>query len=471
MRRTSLALPVTLLVASLVVSGVPASAYVPPPGPTFNTPAPWGTEAERFRIVRTIERAINETRPTRRVSSPVISVSTYLLDRSQSVDALIRACRRNVQVRVILDEDIQNRNSRRLIKALNADNVSGPDDPPEAGPCNRELRDGSALVVGGSRLQATPRETAPGGGRPERKPYFEDRFRAPGMSVDAAEASVEAPTDASVTWGLDGSYVKRCNGSCRGAGGNMHSKFFLFSRTGKASNVVMVSSSNLNRGGAVLGWNDLMVMKGRPKSYQGYTRIHREMTEDTRAGDGKVEISDGPYLSRFFPMRDANRSNDPTLRDLRRIRCRSELGPTAVNVSMFYWKGTRGNYLATELLDLAREGCRVSIIYGAPSLQIAERLRTAARNRLIKLYDSRWDFNGDGFNEVRTHAKYVLVKGRVGTDRRAFRVWTGSQNWVAGSLSRGDEVTLNIAKAPVYRQYLRNWVRIRNHSRSLPYNY
>ena len=37
----------------------------------------------------------------------------------------------------------------------------------------------------------------------------------------------------------------------------MHSKFYLFSRTGASQHVVMVSSSNLNRGGAVLGWNDM----------------------------------------------------------------------------------------------------------------------------------------------------------------------------------------------------------------------
>ena len=459
---------VTVTTILVVVSGLSASAYAPPQGPTFNTPRPWGSDAERFKIVRTVERAINRTRPTRQVRRPVINVSTFLLDRSQSVSAMVRACRRGVRVRVILDEDIQNRNSRRLIKALNADNVRGPRDRPNAGPCNRELRNSRALVDNGSRLQATPGEARPGGTPPAGKPYFEDRYRAPGISVDAARRSVDAEMADSVKWGKDGSYVKRCNGSCRGRGGNMHSKFYVFSKTGKARNVVMVSSSNLNLGGAVLGWNDLMVMRGRPKSFAGYSRIHREMTEDTRAGDGKVQISDGPYLSRFFPMRNAGKRNDPTLQDLRRIRCTSALGRTQVNISMFYWAGPRGNYLATRLLDLARNGCRVSIIYGAPSVQIAQRLRTAARNRLIKLYDSRWDFNDDGYNEIRTHAKYVLVKGRVGTDRRAFRVWTGSQNWVAGSLSRGDETTLNIAAAPAYRQYLRNWVRIRNHSRRVP---
>jgi hypothetical protein len=210
-------------------------------------------------------------------------------------------------------------------------------------------------------------------------------------------------------------------------------------------------------------------MKNRPKSYEGYRRIHREMTDDTRAGDDKVEIKDGPFTSRFFPMRNARKRNDPTLEDLNKIRCSSAFGRTRINISMFYWKGSRGDYLASKVLKLAGQGCKVSIIYGAPSVAIAERLRKAAKAGRISLYDSRWDFNSDGYNEIRTHAKYVLVKGRFGRDRSAHMVMTGSQNWVAGSLSRGDETTLNIARRSAWRDYIRNWDQIKNHSRRLPY--
>jgi hypothetical protein len=248
----------------------------------------------------------------------------------------------------------------------------------------------------------------------------------------------------------------------------MHSKMYLFSHTGRSKNVVMESSSNLNRGGALLGWNDLFVMPNRPKSYKVYAAIHREMTRDTKAGDKKVEVVDGPYTSRFFPMRHASKRNDPTLRDLRQIKCTSALGPTQVHVSMFYWKGYRGDYLLDKLLSLARSGCQVSVIYGAPSVEIAGRLRNAAKAGLVDLYDSRWDFNEDGFNEIRTHAKYVLVKGTVGTDHSSYQVWTGSQNWVGGSLTKGDEISLNIATQSAYNRYIADWVMIKNHSRQIP---
>jgi hypothetical protein len=274
-----------------------------------------------------------------------------------------------------------------------------------------------------------------------------------------------------VTWGKDRSYVKKCSGSCRrgGSGGNVHSKFFLFSRTGTARNVVMVSSSNLNRGGAQLGWNDLVVMKGRKKSFAFYNRIHHLMTAERRVGPTeRPAISDGRNLSRFFPIRNASKATDPTLRDLNGIRCRGPLGRTQIHISMFYWKGPRGQYLVDKLVSLSKAGCRVSIIYGAPSVEIAQRLRNIARAGRIQLWDSRWDFDDDGWNEVRTHAKYVLVKGRYRGNPRAFRVWTGSQNWVAGSLSLSDESTVNIASRAVYRQYLRNWNAIRVHSRKMP---
>ena len=49
-------------------------------------------------------------------------------------------------------------------------------------------------------------------------------------------------------------------------------------------------------------------------------------------------------------------------------------------------------------------------------------------------------------------------------------MWTGSQNWVTGSLSVSDETSLNIALRSAYRSYLKNWDAIRDHSRRLPYD-
>lgn len=425
---------------------------------TFNVPRPWGSKHQQNLILLDVERAINQVpRPTKNYPEPTITIASYLLDRTTSVTALINACKRGVGVRVVLDDDIVNKNSRRLISALNGDNVRDKnhdgkaDSKPRTGRCGRNTRkptsgkwDHKGRVVADDTL----------------------------LSRRQAKLSLDVPTGRSVTWGRDGSYVKRCDGSCRnaGSGGNMHSKFYLFSRTGKDRNVVMVSSSNLNRGGAKAGWNDMYVMRNRPRSYEAYLKVHRAMTRQLRSAKRREEIVDGPFTSRFFPMRRASKKTDPTLRDLKQIRCTSGLGRTEVYVSMFYWKGVRGNYLADQLLTLAHHGCKVSAIYGAPSRQIAQRLRTAAGRHVINLFDSRWDFNEDGYNEVRTHAKYVLVKGTYRGNHRAYVVMTGTQNWVAGSLRLGDENSLNVALRSAYKSYKRDWDNIRNHSRRLPYS-
>jgi PLD-like domain len=202
-----------------------------------------------------------------------------------------------------------------------------------------------------------------------------------------------------------------------------------------------------------------------------YQQIHREMTDDDPGDDGgRPEVVDGPYTSRFFPWPHTGRAGDPVINDLNRVGCHGPAGPTKVNVSMFWWAGDRGEYIASKFLDLAHEGCRVSIIYGAPSVKIATRLREAASHHVISLWDSRWDFNKDHEVDVRTHSKYILVNGRFGGDDHSCQVMMGTANWNPGSLARGDENSLNIAKCSAWQRYINNWNLVRRHSRKLPYN-
>ncbi|WP_370247747.1 phosphatidylserine/phosphatidylglycerophosphate/cardiolipin synthase family protein [Nocardioides sp.] len=431
------------------------------PATTFNAPRPFGDAAANNRILVRVEQAINGVPgPTKKNPEPTITIASYLFDRAQSVDALIRACRRGVGVRVILDGDISTRAEKRLVSALNGDNVADknkdgkPDGKAATGRCGRPKKEGRANRAAGLAKPGVGATGLPG--LPELQV----------MTRRQAVASIDQPVDSSVTWGKDRSYVKRCSGSCRnlGDGGNMHSKFYLFSRTNGVDHVSMFSSSNLNRGGAVLGWNDLFVVEDRPRLYDFFLQVHRAMTRQLRADAKKLEFTDANVTARVYPLRGASKANDPTLADLKAIKCTSALGRTQINISMFYWQGDRGGYLADQVLALARQGCAVNIIYGAPSRIIAGRLRAAANSGLINLWDSRFDLNEDGFVDVRTHAKYVLVKGTFRGNDRAHVVLTGSQNWSKGSLTLGDDITLNIAGKSIYSQYLRHWNVVRSHS-------
>jgi hypothetical protein len=466
-RRLLLAVLAALLLSLL--PGVVAQAATPTQGATFNVPRPWGTQAQQYRNLDKVVSAVRSANPGSR-----ILLTSYLFDRSYVVDSLVAACRRGVAVRLILDGDVVNNSQRRIVEALTNDqwvdrngdgDLNDPGDRPKTGPCNQ----GDPVADWPAPTEVQSSDTP------------ETQAAETELTTQQAENVLAAAADDDVAWGPDRSYVTSCKGSCRGGPGNMHTKVYAFSSTGSTRNVLMVSSANLNEGGAVLGWNDMYTMVRRPTTFAFFEKIHRQMTNDRNLDTSRMidnQVVDGPFVSRFFPLDNAGKAKDPVLQDLNRIRCSSSFGRTQIHVSMFYWKGPRGDYLATKLLNLAGSGCRVSIIYGAPSVAIATRLRNAARAGRIQLFDSRWDFNNDGYNEIRTHAKYVLVKGTYAGNRAAHVVMTGSQNWVAGSLTRSDESSLNIEPRGTFagvarvahQQYVANWTQIRNHSRKLPYH-
>jgi phosphatidylserine/phosphatidylglycerophosphate/cardiolipin synthase-like enzyme len=332
-------------------------------------------------------------------------MSMFLMDGKPSADMLINARKRGVKVQLVLDgNDARSAMARRMARVFNRDN-------------------------------------RPAQPIPER-------------------------------WGRDGSFVVFCKGSCRGAGPhNNHTKFYSFTRTGSAANVVMVSSSNLNAGGAVRGWNDLWIAKGRPRMTAQYADIHREMSRDAPAGNRYRQLADGGLISRFYPK---PKGGDPVMMDLNKVRCRGVAGGagrdgrTAINVDMFAWNGDRGMNIARKLIRLDRDGCHVSIIYGAPSKQVRLLLSASARRGGVKLWDSRFDRNRDGVYDIRTHGKYMLINGHYGSDRSAWRVHTGSQNWGRGTLRGGDENTLTVVSRGAYGRYINHWDLIaRGYSRSI----
>jgi phosphatidylserine/phosphatidylglycerophosphate/cardiolipin synthase-like enzyme len=340
-----------------------------------------------------------------------IMVSSFLMDAQRSADALIAAKRRGVAVQIVLDgNDGDTGQAKRIARVLNRDN------------------------------------------KPRKK------------GVDKRGILLK--------WGRDGSFVRFCKGTCRGHGdGNNHTKFYLFSHTGTAKNVVMVSSSNLNKGGAGRGWNDMYIMRNRATLFRDYALIHGQMSLDRNFGRLNYrQFVAGNVTARFFPR---PKGPDPVLRDLRQVRCHGanggagRNGRTAINISMFAWNNTRGMDIARRLVQLRHNGCYVSIVYGAPSAQVRDYLAASARAGGVKLWDSRTDRDDDGLFDLRVHHKYMLINGVYGGDHSSWRVHTGSQNWGRGTLRKGDENTINIVSRKAYRQYIANWDKMAAVSRQI----
>jgi hypothetical protein len=429
-------------------------------------PPPWGTQAQSYKIITHVEAAIRAVPRDldRGPDAPEVLITTYLLDRKKSIDELIAACRRGASVRVIIDKGIETQGSIRLARALNGDNTAdekGNPKAPETGPCGTELAPTSPTA-------RTTTESSVTGTDEEQMRKLQDSTEkaddgTPQLTEEEAVSSIRAAAP-KASWGGDQSYLTQCQGSCRGGPGRMHTKFYAFSKTGTANNVVMVSSSNLNKGGAVKGWNDLYSMKQVPAQFAMYEQVHDEMGADRPVAESYQTVREGPFTSRFFPMKNGTKATDPTLADLKKVQCKgSTFGNTKVNIAMFYWASARGEYLLDKILAMARAGCRVNIILGAPSKVVAKRLREASRARLVKVWDSR-HFTKNREIKVRTHNKYVAIKGTYAGNRSAHLVMTGSQNWGHGSLDKSDDSTLNIELGSAYTQYLRQWEQVKRHS-------
>jgi len=366
---------------------------------------PKGSRAETFRIVNVVVQAIKNAR-----RGSYIYFTGFLFDSKAASTAMINAQKRGVHVQVVFDGTIRNRQANRLGKALNKD--------------NKKIKKG------------------------QKRRFPDGQLRK---------------------WGKDRSFVKWCHLSCRDGGDPNHAKWYVFTHTGKAKNVVMVSSSNINKGGAQKGYNDMIILKNRKRLTKDFAFVNDEMAEDSpNDKDGFLQYTRNNVVARFYPKKA---KGDPVMDDLNAIRCNKanggagRNGKTLVHVAMFRWNNQRGFALAHKLVKLDKQGCIVKVIYGAPGSRVVDILRSSARNGGIELYDSRIfhepEFEGDErYVTLRTHSKYLLINGAIKGDRSSWSVQTGSANW-GRSLHAGDENTITVYNKKTYNKYLANWQHVR----------
>jgi phosphatidylserine/phosphatidylglycerophosphate/cardiolipin synthase-like enzyme len=263
------------------------------------------------------------------------------------------------------------------------------------------------------------------------------------------------------------SFAITCTRSCRGVGGDMHTKLYMFSQAGAARNVIMASSTNLSHSGATKGWNDLFTIVGRPRLFADVTTVFNEMARDRALANPYRVFSLARYRAFFFPRRGTDRTTDTVYNAMSAVRCFGAAGGagsgerTVIRVGMFHWAGDRGVLLATKLRQLDNAGCIVKVIYGAPSTRVVSELRRPTRYGGIELYDSRYDLSGDGIPDKYIHSKYMLVSGNFAGDRSSWQVFAGSANWVRAALRVGDDMILRVSGPSVHDRYAHNWETIR----------
>lgn len=144
--------------------------------------------------------------------------------------------------------------------------------------------------------------------------------------------------------------------ACIGTKGQ-HNKFYVFSRTGGKSDVVVQSSANFTDLNSTTYWNNATTFVGNSKLYDAYGSYFADLAAERR-NDDYARVTDtgmrgGSVTSYFFPFA----TSDPVQDFLADAGCATS---TTIRVGMSEWDTYRIG-LAERLVELAEQGCRVRI--------------------------------------------------------------------------------------------------------------
>ncbi len=369
--------------------------WLPRQGPLFNNP--FAGKKAKNRLARQVKRAIDEAK-----KNSVIRIAVYSFNRQELANSLMAACRRKVAVQIVVSDANITRQIRSVRRAL------------------------------GKGTSPKWRDTC----HPRKKSKNRNRYPDP-------------------------SFLVVCRASCRyrNHNGYQHIKMFLFSRTGRARNVVMTGSNNMATYAAHVHWNDLFTLREKPSLFNDWSTVFKQLSKDRRVQQPYAVFEEPPYVTEFGPAHKARGNKDPIARRLKRIDCkgrdaRGARFRTEIKVTMYAWVGTRGVDLARRMAKLAREGCKVKTILSSPGARVINTLRSAGVQ--MRSADLNLDRKEEtGFDETPwekfTHEKWLSVRG--GYDGRVGHwTWTGSENWANKSYSN-DEMTVQIPGRKTWRQY------------------
>ncbi len=251
------------------------------------------------------------------------------------------------------------------------------------------------------------------------------------------------------------SFARTCSRSCRGTGGYVHYKMFLFSSLGKDSYdpatgvarescppnteatcrqwVTMMGSPNLTTQAAYGQWNHLDTFANKD-TYDLYQRWWHQMKADTprahpyeRESAGAVHQLDVPQAWHDGVQRSADgRPPRNSLHGCRqRLRAstvapRSGSAPTPSSATAVTGSPRR-------FAPSGTHGCNVSIEYSIMVDRIKKRLYSPSGRGRIPMRQVV-TFGPRGKIDAYDHAKWIAISGNWGGDSSSKIVWTGTTN-------------------------------------------
>lgn len=281
------------------------------------------------------------------------------------------------------------------------------------------------------------------------------------------------------------SFIRRCVSGCRADENefnNLHSKFYLFSRTGRNRNVVMLGSHNMTLNAVRWQWNDLWTTVGKPAIYDQFEALFNDMRPDwdkRRATyafcDNGLDCPAGDlqkYYNIVFP-RATTQTNDAVMDILNNVQCvyvdaAGVERRTLLRLSMHTMRGNRGNYIAEKLRGLFAAGCNLRVNYGLMGFHTKQQIGAPTARGRVPLRSTGFNLADDVYTgdpeiddmpesiERYTHHKYFVLKGSYKGVVDSNIVWTGSTNWSSLGTPQ-DEILFSMHGRQMVRDYLKNF--------------
>lgn len=269
------------------------------------------------------------------------------------------------------------------------------------------------------------------------------------------------------------SYVVKCNrGACMSdyPYATIHVKYYLFSQSGTAKNVSIISSANPHRVNIYNSFNNTHVIPNNEAIYKHLMTYFADMTKNRQNhsyGNQIGNLTSGKYTLYIYPQRPARVQY---LDVLNTVKCSTTLGSnrrTVVRMSMWGFTNPRMD-VAKKLWSLQNAGCKVDVTLnrGRASRTIMRQLTKTTKYGKMVVEDAWKDKNRNDYAEQYTHHKALIINGYVqGKNQRV--VWTGSQNLTSNGSLYNDDLVLRIADSGTYFAYSKNFSYIQTKSKRL----
>ena len=259
------------------------------------------------------------------------------------------------------------------------------------------------------------------------------------------------------------SFLRKCVSACRAARGIAHTKFYLFSKAGRARNVVMYGSANATDLAAGAQWNDLYTIRRDATIYGQFDAVFAEMTRDRNVPQPYLAYTtpDLKFTESFYPFKGEGTEHDPVISELNKVVCAGATGGTGTNgktkirIAQTSMHGERGIAIASRLMQMHNRGCDIKIVYAVFGNEVISIFRNKGP-RPMPFRQIAQDFTRDGIYDRYLHMKDMTISGNYDGVTNAKVVFNGTANWTSVALA-SDEVVGKIYGGKLVRQYSR-WV-------------